>query len=100
MITIYVVGGQTGMYDDKQEWEICSYLTEEEAKKHTDAANGWAEKRGLHCRHESGKEKYSNPFDPRGHCDWITGVQYEFWTEEINPIATFAAWCEENGVVQ
>lgn len=36
---IYTVFGAEGEYSDHQEWAICSYSSEEEAKKHVEKAS-------------------------------------------------------------
>lgn len=39
MTTIYVVMGTCGEYSDREEWPVCAYADEEQAKLHVDQAS-------------------------------------------------------------
>jgi hypothetical protein len=75
-ITIYLVMGSTGEYDDWREWIVCAYKDKERAKEHSKLAEEKADflfqtKSYRDAREPAGQ----NEFDPRMDMDH-TGTEY------------------------
>lgn len=62
-VTIYLVVGSTGVYDDHKEWEVIAYPKKEDAEAHAKAAKSFVPQY---------TQKYGvvNPYDPDMEVDW------------------------------
>lgn len=79
---IYIVGGTTGEYSDRSDWNVCAYKNEDRAEEHVRKAMLRAkELQGEYGRY-SAIPKGSNEFDPDMQMDY-TGTEYYFATVEL-----------------
>jgi len=80
---IYLVVGTTGEYSDRSDWPVRAYLSEDNAKRHRDAASTWAAKffrEHPHKRHSAEIQALMRacPHDDHFQMDY-TGTEYEIW---------------------
>ncbi len=83
-MTIYVVEGSTGEYEDYSEWILCAYYDEALAKEHArpaiEAYRTRADRNGAFGIVT--RQVASNPYDPDMHVDY-TGVEYIYYPLEV-----------------
>ncbi len=67
--SIYLVVGHSGSYDDYRSWEVCAYLSSQDAEAHVERANAWVT--AARARMEEGHPlayetdfRGVNPYDP------------------------------------
>jgi len=80
-MTIYLVKGVTGMYEDIYEWEVKAFKDEIAAVNHCMKANHFARSLSYIPISEQSKD-IVNPYDPLMTINWATGVGYKVVTVE------------------
>lgn len=78
MNTIYVVIGECGEYSDHQDWPVCAYTDEAQAKEHVERASEYARVAWLRQQKQWSREQLPNPYDPDMDLAY-TGASYGYW---------------------
>lgn len=85
--TIYVVYGSTGEYEDKREWYLGYYISEEKAKSKVKELNAMCDEYGVSFKKmdefdsnivDKISEKIRKTVDKHCYIDY-TGVGYDYW---------------------
>lgn len=83
---VYLVSGFTGEYEDKHDWEVSAFLSEDRAKALAQKLNDWLTANRFHFDTEG--ERASDldvvcPLDSRFHSNSYTGTRYFVWSIDI-----------------
>lgn len=79
MLEIYLVYGETGEYNDRQDWNVKAFADKIKAEEFKTQLNAWCEFKKCTPKHDTRKENLKCPFDPNFYCDW-PGTEYSVET--------------------
>jgi hypothetical protein len=83
---VYIVSGFTGEYEDKHDWEVSAFLSEDRAKSQAQKLNDWLLANRFHF--DTPGERADDldvvcPLDARFHSNSYTGTRYFVWSIDI-----------------
>ena len=86
------MGGATGEFSDRVEWDVCAYLNEADAKAHVEKAqeyaDAWLAQYLMSTMYTRPKTDRANPLDETFTCAFDTGTKYTYFVVDLHDTFT------------